>query len=442
MKWPSLSLSTRLTLTLVILVVVAQAISLVGFARLRASEGEGWRLPVPVRIAAAADALDRIPSSERDSLLVAMNGDSTRFYLTREIPDGYHERDGVIPRLFDGYGAALQGRDVRLLVRNERHRWIRDDDTTGYAFSVALADGRRLIVAPSLHQRRRSVAVAMLFLNLTTALVAALLVWRTVRLATRRLESIASASNRFAVDLDAPPMDETGSAEARQVAAAFNHMRGEIRRLMGERMRMLAAVAHDLKTLLTRMRLRVALIEDDDQRARGDRDIALAAALIEDVLMVARGEEKSVVLTPVDIGAELKDIVRERLALGQRVTLSRVDPGQVPADMAAVRRIIENLLENAVAYAGAAECDFVRDGDEWTLRVVDHGPGLSEAFAARAFEPFARGEASRNRDTGGAGLGLAIARALALQIGAELRLEMTPGGGVTASLRKCAPSED
>jgi len=433
MRWPALSLSTRLTLTLVFLVVVAQAVSLVGFARLGGAGG-GWRLPVPVRIAAAADALDRTPSARRDDLLVAMNGDATRFFLTRETPDGYHERDGVVPRLFDGYGAALQGRNVRLLVRNDRRRLIRDQEDTRYAFSVALADGQRLIVAPGLQQRRRGIAVAMLVLNLTTALIAALLVWRTVRAATRRLEGIASASNRFAVDLDAPPMDETGSVEARQVAAAFNHMRGEIRRLMAERMRMLAAVAHDLKTLLTRLRLRVALIEDDDQRARGDRDIALAAALIEDVLMVARGEEKRVVMTSVDIGVILKDVMRERMALGQPVTLGRVDSGPASAEPATLRRIVENLVENAVAYAGSARGEFERGPDGWALRIVDRGPGLSQEFAAHAFEPFARGEASRSRDTGGSGLGLSIARTLARQMGADLTLEATPGGGVTALL--------
>ncbi len=437
-----LSLSTRLTLVLVVLVVVAQGVSLVGFTRLRGAEGTSWRLPVPVRIAAAADALDRIPQNQRDDILVAMNGDATRFYLTRNTPEGYRERHGVLPVLFAGYGAALEGRDVQILVREGRRGPLRGRETGRYAFSVALKDGQRLIVAPSLQQRRRGVAMAGLLLNLAAALVAAILVWRTVRQATRRLEMIASASNRFAVDLDAPPMDETGPIEARQVAGAFNHMRGEIRRLMAERMRMLAAVAHDLKTLLTRLRLRVALIEDNDQRARGDRDIALAAALIEDVLMVARGEETPVVLKPVDIGAILKDIARERISLGQAVQLGHIDGGTVPADSASIRRIIENLIENAVIYAGEAEVYFARDDDDWLLTIVDHGPGLSADFAPRAFEPFARGEASRSRDTGGSGLGLSIAWSLARRMGASLRLDPTPGGGVTACVASRSPPDE
>lgn len=428
------SLSTRLTLTLVVLVVVAQAISLFGFMRFQQAETGSWRLPVPVRIAAAAEALDRIPAVERDALLVAMNGEGTRFFITSGTPHGFRERTGILPGLYEGYGAALRGRDVRLLIPDAprpRRPFLRRGEGTHYAFSVALEDGQRLVVAPGLSQRRKGLAAAVLMLNLAVGLIAALLVWRTVRGATRGLEAIAHASDRFAVDLDAPPMSEEGPMEARQVASAFNRMRERIQALMSERMRMLAAAAHDLKTLLTRLRLRVALIDDDGQRARGDRDIALMADLIEDVLLVARGEEKPAVLAPVDIDALLRDIAHERQALGQTVTLGRTDPGLVRADARALRRIVENLIENAVAYAGSAEAVFERDGDAWRILVIDHGPGLSGAFESQAFEPFARGESSRSRDTGGAGLGLSIARSLARQMDAEVTLERTAGGGLT-----------
>jgi len=116
------------------------------------------------------------------------------------------------------------------------------------------------------------------------------------------------------------------------------------------------------------------------------------------------------------------------------VTLGRVDSGPASAEPATLRRIVENLVENAVAYAGSARGEFERGPDGWALRIVDRGPGLSQEFAAHAFEPFARGEASRSRDTGGSGLGLSIARTLARQMGADLTLEATPGGGVTALL--------
>lgn len=431
----AMGLSTRLALTLVILVAVVQAISLVGYLSFQSRDVGSWRLPVPVRIAAAADALDQTPPNQRDRLLVAMNGDASHFFISSATPPGYRERHGFLPLLYQGYGAALKGRDVRILIadppREMRPRFP-PGPTTAYSFSVALADGQRLVVAPSIQQRRRGVITTVLLLNLVVGFIAALLVWRTVRNATRSLEAIAEASDRFAADLSTPPMQLVGPVEARQVASAFNRMRAQIKALMAERMRMLAAVAHDLRTLLTRLRLRVALIDDDEQRARGDRDVALMAALIEDVLMVARGEEKRPSLTLVDLPALLKDVVQERQDQGQEVSLGLLEPVQLLADSATLRRIVENLVENAVAYAGSAEVCLQCDADAWTLQVTDHGPGLDQAFAPSAFEPFSRGETSRNRDTGGAGLGLSIARTLARQMGGDLILRETPGGGVTA----------
>lgn len=432
-----LGLSTRLTLAMVLLLLVAQVVMLVAFVRAQQEAGGAWRAPVPTRIAAAAEALDRTPSRERDALLVAMNGDSTRFFIANGTPAGYREGRGLIPDLYEDYAGALRGRDPKVLVPEVRRQYrpaLAGRRTAAYAFSVALADGQRLVVAPGVGQRRRSIAAAILILNLLVCFTAAFLAWRTIRGATRGLEAIALASDRFAEDLSAPPMEAGGSAEARQMAAAFNRMRGEIRRLMRERMTMLAAAAHDLKTLLTRLRLRVGLIDDPDQRAAGDRDIALMASLIEDVLIVARGEERPPVLGPVDVAALLREIVADRQAQGQAVTAGRIDDGPVTADVAALRRIVENLIENAVTYAGSAEVEFARDVVGWRLRVIDHGPGLRPEFAPRAFEPFARGEESRSRATGGAGLGLAICRSLAAQMKMTLSLERTPSGGLTVCL--------
>ena len=288
-----LGLANRLTLTLVLVVVALQAVSVLGLMRFQRGDQDEWRLPVPVLIAAAAAALDRTPSQARDDLLVALNGDATRFFIADGVPAGYRAHGGPLPALLRSYDAALGARDVRLLVPEERRRFrpqVQRRQTAVYAVSVALADGQRLVVAPGLGQRRRSMAMAALVFSLLVGLTAAFLVWRMVHRATRDLQAIADASDRFARDLGAPPMDETGHAEARRVASAFNRMRARIKALVSERMRMLAAAAHDLKTLMTRLRLRVALIEDPDQRARADRDVALMATLIEDVLLVARGE--------------------------------------------------------------------------------------------------------------------------------------------------------
>ncbi|WP_370523481.1 sensor histidine kinase [Brevundimonas sp. P7753] len=443
MTRPGLSLSTRLTLAVVVVLAVVQILGLIGFVNLQRESGRGWRLPLPSRIAAAADLLDRTPTRERDLLLIAMNGDQTRFFLTTNAPPGYVERPGVGPGVLSAYGSALQGRAVRILapeIRQERWRPLLRE-RPAYAFSVQLADGQRLVVAPGSFQRRRVRLAALLVLNLIIGLAAALLVWGTIRGATRPLQVIAEAADGFAADLNAPPMDEGGPVEARQVALAFNRMRAEIRRLMAERIRMLAAAAHDVKTLLTRLRLRVALIADEAQRDRADRDIALMATLLDDVLLVARGEERPAIVAPVDLPPLLEDMARERRSLGQAVATGPM-PGSalVLADAAGLRRVLENLIENAVLYGGGADLELRDAGAAWRVAIVDYGPGLEDAFEPDAFEPFSRGEASRSRETGGTGLGLSIARSLIRQMGGEIFLETTPGGGLTVVVALSAPS--
>lgn len=427
------SLSTRLTIMVVVVLAAVQILGFLSFLNIQHETTGSWRLPLPARIAAAADLLDRTPPGERDLLLVAMNGDQTRFFLSFGAPKGYVERQGVIPALYSGYGAALEGRSVKLLVpEGRRPRLRRLDREASFAFSVALADGQRLVVAPGLGQRQRGVIATLLLFNLVVGLAAALLVWRSIHGVTRPLQRIAKAADGFAADLNAPPMNEDGTEEARQVALAFNRMQAEIRRLMVERMRMLAAAAHDVKTLLTRLRLRVVLIDNDEQRARADRDIALMSTLVDDVLLVARGEEKPAKRVPVDTVSLLADLARERRDLGQAVTAPvAAGAAMAMADPGSLRRVLENLIENAVIYAGGADLELRAGDGTWRIAVVDYGPGLDEAFAPEAFEPFSRGEESRSRETGGSGLGLTIARSLVGQMGGQMSLEKTPGGGLT-----------
>lgn len=433
-----LGLGSRLTLAIVGVLVLLQALGLLTALHLRGLEGPVWRAQVPARLAAAAQALDDLSPEARVSLLRALNGDETRFFLTDELPQGYRRLDGPAALFSRGNRQAFYDRDLVILVPEVRRGWRprARADIVDYVFSVKLEDGRRLNVAPGQSQRRRGVTMAFLALSAFMTLAAAILTWRLVRLAIAQLEAISLAADHFAADMTSPAMVETGPAEARRVSAAFNRMRGEIRRLMDERLRMLAAVAHDLKTLLTRLRLRVALIEDETQRARGDRDIAEMALLIEDVLQVARGEDRPPLLISTDVERLVVDLVATRREAGDPIILGRCEPISACAEASHLRRVLENLVDNAIAYAGNAELTIRRSGDAYVeICVVDHGPGIAKEFLASAFEPFTRQETSRSRQTGGAGLGLAIAHALAKQMKGEVVLTETPGGGLTAIVR-------
>jgi signal transduction histidine kinase len=304
------------------------------------------------------------------------------------------------------------------------------------ALAVALRDGAVLIVEPGRALRRQAVFYGLLVVNVLAGLVVLLLVWLSARAIAAPLQAIADRADRFALDLDTAPMQERGPREARAVAAAFNRLRGELRRLMAERLRMLAAIAHDLKTYLTRLRLRAALIADEAQRDAADRDVRLMSELIEDVLLVARGEERLPASGPVDLARLAAETVAARAGAGEAVTLEGSVGGGalVTGDETGLRRALENLIGNAVKYAGAGRVVLTAEGDGWSLAVVDQGPGLPDGFEAEAFDLFSRAEGSRSRETGGAGLGLSIARALVRQSGGDVSLTPTPGGGLTATI--------
>lgn len=431
-----IGLGARLTLAIVGGLVAIQGLGLAAVLWLREPDGAAWRPPMPSRVAAAADALDASPPAIRDAYLIGLNGDQTRFFISDGVPAGYRVHEGLAPVLYRGYRQALADRDFLVLRPEEAREWRpREGALSQHAFSVQLADGRRLNVTPGVMQRRRGLTTVFLMTAFGMAALSAVFVARLIRLATAQLESLSEAADSFAADLGAPPMTEQGPQEVRRVAVAFNRMQAELRRLMAERLNMLAAAAHDLKTLLTRLRLRVAGLEDEAQRAKADADIAEMAGLIEDVLLVAQGETRQPRREVVSLRPFVEDLVTTRQELGQAVGADRLEIAYALAEPSALRRILDNLIDNALKYAGEVSLGIGSSADNRIeVRVVDHGPGLPADFADRAFEPFARHEPSRNRATGGAGLGLSIAQTLARQMRGDIVLTPTPGGGLTATV--------
>jgi signal transduction histidine kinase len=275
-------------------------------------------------------------------------------------------------------------------------------------------------------------------LTLTVVTVAALV---AVRWATRPLQRLADAATAFADDLDAPPLVVAGPAEVQRAAEAFNFMQQRLRRLMAERARALAAVSHDLRTPLTRMRLRVELVDDPELQRRLDADIDAMQSMIDGVLAYLRGIEDAEPVQPIRIDALLSSIVEDARALGRDVSLAAGAEGDAPPPpkpfagrLSLLRRAATNLVDNAVAHG--AQVTVRLDDDGRVLRVVveDDGPGIPDADLVRATEPYVRLDASRSRETGGVGLGLAIVRDAAARHGGRLVLENRETGGLRATI--------
>ncbi len=254
--------------------------------------------------------------------------------------------------------------------------------------------------------------------------------------ATRPLARLVDAANALAPGKSTQPLPETGSREVAQAAAAFNAMQRRIDAHLDERMRILAAVSHDLQTPITRMRLRAELLDDATLREKLQSDLATMQSLVGEGLAYARSAHSATEpLRRVDLHALLDSLACDYVDAGQRVGLAGNAPLTLDTRPQALRRLVANLVDNALKFAGTADIEVSanRDG-RVSVEVLDRGPGIPEDQLDAVSQPFYRVESSRNRDTGGTGLGLAIAQQLAQVLGGELTLSNRDGGGLCARL--------
>ncbi|CAM4185661.1 histidine kinase [Paracidovorax anthurii] len=257
--------------------------------------------------------------------------------------------------------------------------------------------------------------------------------WWGARWLAQPLHRLAAAARQLGADIHRPPLPEDGTAECREASRVFNQMQARIRRQLSERDRFVAAVSHDLRTPLTRLRLRAESLAGEVERTAFTRDIAEMDAMITATLDHLRGVAGAEPLAPLDVRALIESLVDDEQACGHDVRFEG-DARPLPARAGALRRCLDNLVGNAVRYGGGAEIALEDGPGAVHIRVRDHGPGLSEEHLARVMEPFYRVEASRNRHSGGVGLGLSIARDIVQRHGGTLTLANAPGGGLVATV--------
>ena len=295
----------------------------------------------------------------------------------------------------------------------------------GARFDVETRDGWSPLAALT------RLAPVLLVVGLGLAGLAAL----AARRVTRPFGHFATAAARLGADpLAANPsqLDETrGPSEIRAAAHAFEGMRARIRRLLEDRMQMLAAVSHDLRTPITRLRLRAEFVEDESERAKMLKDLEEMEATIHAAIAFAREETADVEpRAPLDLVQLLEEIRAELTDIGGTVRIAPARAAPIEARPLAMKRALRNLVENAVKYGGAAEMRLEQGPTKYTVTIEDGGPGIPEDELETVFRPFYRLERSRSRETGGTGLGLAVARAVVREHGGEIMLANRPEGGL------------
>ena len=273
-----------------------------------------------------------------------------------------------------------------------------------------------------------------LFLNLILLVVImAIALFATARSITLPLSRLARAADSVGRDLRQPKLEEKGPREVQDAARAFNTMQDRLQRYLDSRTRVLAAMSHDLKTPLTRLRLQVETLEDADAQTRIGKQLDEMESMVRGALALFRGLDDDEALAPVNINSLLATLQAEFTQMSGVVTLEGTAQKEFVGKPQALKRCLTNLIENAIKFGGSAALS-VQDGAALVIRVVDPGPGIPPEELERVFEPFYRVESSRNRDTGGTGLGLSIARDIAQAHGGSLSLTNLPERGLEALL--------
>ncbi|WP_042880597.1 sensor histidine kinase [Cupriavidus necator] len=374
-------------------------------------------------VATSIAILDRLPAAERPQWLSRLNRSNYQYLLgsgAPGVPEMAQQGQDIAARIAEASGG-------RFPVRVESI----PGDSKRLQAHLTLTDGSPLTI--DVHPRMTPIAQWLPYVLGIQLLLLILCCWFAVRLSIRPLVALADAADALDPNAKTPPLDEKGPTELARAARAFNAMQQRIARFVEERVQILAAISHDLQTPITRMKLRAEMAEDSEEKRKLAHDLGEIERLVHEGLAYARsahgGGEKA---SRIDLGSFVESLVYDYQDTGRTVSILENAGGAIETRPHALRRILTNLIDNAIKFGGAAELKLRRERGAVLIEVLDRGSGIPDAMLDAVLEPFVRLEHSRSRETGGTGLGLAIANQLAMAIGGSLKLRNRHGGGLVA----------
>jgi len=434
--------------------VVAPGLHYLGLARHQAVQQRDARVlqQLPGRIAGLLDVLDATPEAQRPAVIAAAQRPRVHVrILDAPIPNMTNKVDVDANVLRHRIEAVLRiPRPVivadRVGPEDKQADPAAERVEGGVLIEAALSDGHWLLfrsdlgpppVDPVAAKFSRVSFAAWLSLSF---LLGTLLSMLAARRLVKPLSELAIAVERTGGNGDVLPIPPRGPREVRGTIEAFNRMQVRLRRFNEDRTRMIAAMSHDLRTPLTRLRLRAELVEDQDQQQKMLRDLDMMGDMIESVLALARDDAKREPRSLVDLSALVEGICEDASDAGEPVKFSGPRDVTISCRPTALRRAISNLVDNAVKYGGSAAVSLSPETERVVITVDDEGPGIPPSEREKVFEPFYRIESSRDPDTGGVGLGLSVTRSIIWEHGGEISLASRKGGGLSARLE--LPSDD
>jgi signal transduction histidine kinase len=326
-------------------------------------------------------------------------------------------------------------------LRPQHMRFMVNPETRREFTGLEMPDGTWLVISSQLPRPGAIQGTEFLIaFVLMTVLAAAMTIWAVRRL-TAPVRTLAAAAEALGRDVNAPPLPEDGPSEIAAAASAFNTMAARIRRFVDDRTLLLTAIGHDLRTPITRMRLRAEFMEDDDQRAKMLRDLDEMEAMVSATIAFGRIASPNEPVSPIDLAELLRTVLDEAgdaaPEIVEKLRYEGPDHWTVRVRPQAFKRALTNLVGNSIKYGDAAFVHLVlpaRPGASLRIEIADNGPGIPPSDMERVMQPFQRLETSRNRETGGVGLGLPIARDIARAHGGDLTLANRPEGGAKVTL--------
>jgi len=443
----SVTPARRLIAIVLVLLLILWLLMVMGAYLGKNWEEESFR-PSPERLAAIVEAVELARPEQRATLLSALNAPvlSLSVVSPTDQPQAGEALRAVDEQLIDRYRDALGGgRSLVAAIYKvpassgdmPRIAWR---DKTMLEFRIGMRTGETLVV------RNTSPVLVTAFglpIGLTAGLtgtLAALMALLALYREIKPLGELARAVDR--IDLNggtiALPDTRRQSAEIKALVVAFDQLQQRLSQLLRSRMTMIAGISHDVRTFATRLRLRVDAIADEAKRERAVSDISDMIRMLDDALLAAQVGAGDLPQELVDLSVLAREESNDRRLIGLSVSFTDQTGARQPlvlADPLSMRRVIGNLIDNAVKYGHRARVSVAIDQTYAVLCVEDDGPGISPEQATLFTEPFVRGEGSRSRDTGGAGLGLAIAKSLIQAHGGTLQFGMAPQGGARITVQ-------
>jgi two-component system, OmpR family, osmolarity sensor histidine kinase EnvZ len=387
------------------------------------AETDGWAV-LPERAAAVVELLDHADAAQRALILKAINSESVVAQLTDQRP--FQETMGprlpAVEWIIGQFLHSVGSREVIAMVeRAQEHGWrdfklgqLRWFAREPLRVAIALKGERWIVFETRVDISPSVLGIPPGFVIGIVGTLVGLAALVAIAREAKPLEDLSASVSRFAKDATPHPVRARGAAELAVLIDSVNTMQDRIAALLKGRTMLLGAISHDLKTFVTRLRLRVENIEDDVQRGKAIRDLDDVTTMIDDALTVAKGGAVSERRETVDLGALLKADIEDRPVHPDRMIGFKTDRDaravRVACDPAAIRRVFDNVVGNAMRHASVVQAHVVRDGAFAVVAIDDNGPGIPVAERLAVFEPFYRLDVSRSRETGGSGLGLAIAK--------------------------------